>query len=211
MSGRVYSGFVRLVVVSAGALGFALLPGGVRGLASAPQTASAPVAPAQAAPFVGDWTVTAFSQMGPATFRAVGEDRRGEAAATVGSDGQAAVTVPIFPWPARASSKVHNRLRRHAGADGDDAHSRRAGSQGGPGDDGRPVRNVRDGGETCARRGRGTPGTRRRVRRRTGPMINKATDFAPSLRIARARRPRKASSFVLPTGYGWSSWPPIPM
>src|SRR5213080_3618456 len=61
MSRRVYSGFVRVLVVSAGALGFALLPGGVRGLASAPQTASGSVAPAQAAPFVGVWTVTAYA------------------------------------------------------------------------------------------------------------------------------------------------------
>src|SRR3954453_16680961 len=94
MSGRVYSGFVRLLVVSAGALGFALLPGGVRGLASAPQTPATPVTPAQSAPFVGDWTVTAFSQMGPATFALSVKADAGKVSATVGSDTQATVTVP---------------------------------------------------------------------------------------------------------------------
>ena len=92
MSGRVYSGVIRLLVVSAGALGFALLPGGVRGLASAPQTAAS-VAPAQAAPFVGDWTVTAFSQMGPSTFALSVKSDAGKVAATVGPEGQAPVSV----------------------------------------------------------------------------------------------------------------------
>ena len=92
MSGRVYSGVIRLLVVSACALGFALLPGGVRGLASAPQTAAS-VAPAQAAPFVGDWTVTAFSQMGPATFALSVKSDAGKVAATVGPEGQAPVSV----------------------------------------------------------------------------------------------------------------------
>src|SRR4051812_37136831 len=93
MRRRVYSGFVRLFVVSAGALGFALLPGGVPGLASAPQTTSGAVAPAQSAPFVGDWTVTAFSQMGPATFALSVKTDAGKVTATVGSDTQSTVTV----------------------------------------------------------------------------------------------------------------------
>src|SRR5205814_10261405 len=81
-------------VVSAAAFGSALLPGGLRGLASAPRTAPASVAPADAAPFVGGWTVTAFSQRGPATFALSVKTDAGKIAATVGSDGQATVTVP---------------------------------------------------------------------------------------------------------------------
>ena len=167
MSGRVYSGVIRLLVVSAGALGFALVAG--RSARPCVSTRKPPRHPwprpgrAVRRRLDGD----GFSQMGPATFALSVKPDAGKLAATVGSDGQATVSVHDISVAGKSLVlKYHTDYAGDAGSDGDDAHPRRAGSQGGPGDDGRPVRDVRDGGETCAPARPRPPGTRRRLRRR---------------------------------------------
>src|SRR3954452_21299381 len=202
MSGRVYSGFVRLVVVSAAAFGFALLPGGMRGLASAPQTAPPSVAPADAAPFVGDWTVAAFSQMGPATFALSVKTDAGKIAATVGSDTQATVTVPDISVTGK--SLVLKYTTDYGGTpvptvmtltpDGQGLKAALAMMDGQFEMSGTAAKRVPGAAAAPQAQAGGFGGGR-------GPVINEATDFSPKPPYRPRTPAEEASSFVLPTGY----------
>ncbi len=98
MPGRPGSGLVRTIAIAAfGVLALAPLRSTLAGApAPAPaQSAAAASAAtaAQAAPFIGDWTISATSQMGPATVFLTVADAAGKVQAKVRSEGQPEVAV----------------------------------------------------------------------------------------------------------------------
>ena len=204
MPGRLSSGFVRLFVVTAGALAVAVLPGGLRGLASVPsaQTAASSITPAQAAPFAGDWTVTAFSQMGPATFALSVKADAGKVTATVASEPQPPVSVTQIALAGK--SLVLRYVTDYQGTpiptvmtltpDGQNLKADLALMDGQFEMSGTAAKRLPGSAAAAQGPGGGLGGGR-------GPMTSEGTDFSPKPPY-RPRSPAdEASSFVLPTGY----------
>ncbi|MEN3336775.1 MAG: hypothetical protein V7647_451, partial [Acidobacteriota bacterium] len=199
------SGFRRCLVVTAGALAIAVLPVGVRGLASVPsgQAPARPVTAGDAAPFVGDWTVTAYSQMGPSIFTLSVKTDAGKVTATVGPDAQPPVTVTDIAVAGK--SLVLRYATDYQGTpiptvmtltpDGQGLKAELALMDGQFEMSGTAAKRIPGSAPAAAADQGGAFGGGR------GAMTSEATDFSPKPPYLPRSPADEAGSFVLPTGY----------
>ncbi len=202
MTRRFRSASVRLLVVAAGTLFVTLLPVALRGGAPAQAGRAASINPAQAAPFVGDWTVATDGPMG--TLGIAIKTDAGAVRATVSHGGppiavtdlaiagKSLVLKYFIPTQATPISSVVTLTPDGANLRADIAvmdgqyEMTAVGTRQAAGDA------ARAGGPA---QGRGGFGGGR------GPMTNEGTDFTPKPPYLPRSPAEEAAGFILPTGY----------